>query len=126
VGENFKMPQYNICPVAKPRMTRADKWLKRPATAKYWHFVDLCRLNRVELPCFGAHVTFVLPMPKSMSEKRTAEMNEHPHMNRPDLSNIIKSLEDAVYKEDSVIYDLWATKIWGYEGKIIIEGKAKG
>ncbi len=114
------MPEYFINPVAKPRMTRADKWWKRPATAKYWHFVDLCRLNRVILPCFGAHVTFILPMPESWSKKKRAAMDGKPHMIRPDLSNLVKAIEDAIYREDSVIYDLWATKIWGKEGKIII------
>ncbi len=27
--------------VAKPRMTRSDKWKERPATSKYWAFKDL-------------------------------------------------------------------------------------
>ncbi len=115
------MPEYPICPVAKPRMTRADKWRKRPATAKYWHFVDECRLNRVELPCFGAHVTFVLPMPKSWSKKKKAIQNGKPHMSRPDLSNMLKAIEDAIYQEDSVIYDVHIEKCWGIEGKIIIK-----
>ena len=117
--------EYPICPVAKPRMTRADKWRKRPATSKYWHFVDLCKLYRVQFPCFGSHVTFVLPLPKSQSKKRNAAMCGKPHMNRPDLSNLIKALEDSIYKEDAVIYDLWATKVWGYTGKIIIEDRIR-
>ena len=119
------MPEYFIVPVAKPRMTRADKWRKRPATAKYWHFVDLCRLNRVVLPCFGAHVTFILPMPKSWSGKKKALLDGKPHMIRPDLSNMIKALEDSVYKEDAVIYDIHIKKVWGFTGKIIIEEGVK-
>lgn len=115
------MSIYNITPVAKPRMTRADKWLKRPATTKYWRFVDQCKAAKVALPCFGAHVTFVLPMPASMSKRRKKEWDGKPHMNRPDLSNMLKALEDALYQEDSVIYDIHITKIWGYEGKIIIK-----
>lgn len=115
------MPEYPIIPVAKPRMTKSDKWRKRPATAKYWHFVDLCRLNRVVLPCFGAHVTFVLPMPGSWSKKKRVVMDSKPHMVRPDLSNLLKALEDAIYQEDSVIYDVHIQKQWGIEGKIIIK-----
>jgi len=113
--------EYPICPVPKPRMTRADKWRKRPATAKYWRFVDQCKASRVALPCYGAHVTFVLPMPESMSAKKKRLMEGKPHMQRPDLSNLLKALEDAVYHEDSVIYDIRISKIWGKEGKIIIE-----
>jgi Holliday junction resolvase RusA-like endonuclease len=116
------MPEYLINPVAKPRMTRADKWRKRPATSKYWHFVDLCKLQRVEFPCFGAHVTFILPMPASWPKKKRATHNGKPHMSRPDLSNLLKALEDAIYQEDSVIYDVQITKRWGPEGKIVIEG----
>ena len=117
------MPEYPICPVAKPRMTRSDKWRKRPATQRYWHFVDLCKLNRVELPCFGAHVIFILPMPKSWSEKAKRQSNGKPHMQRPDLSNLLKALEDAIYQEDSVIYNVYIEKRWGPEGKIIIDQK---
>ncbi len=117
--------EYFINPVAKPRMSRSDRWRKRPATAKYWHFVDQCKLNRVILPCFGANVTFILPMPKSWSAKRRINTDTAPHMQRPDLSNLLKALEDAIYKEDSVIYDVHIKKVWGFEGKIIIEEKLK-
>ena len=30
--------RYNITPVAKPRMTKRDKWLKRSVVEKYWEF----------------------------------------------------------------------------------------
>ena len=112
--------EYFIVPVPKPRMTQRDKFFKRPATAKYWHFVDLCKLNRIALPCFGAHVTFILPMPRSWSKKKKATMDGKPHMSRPDLSNLLKALEDAIYQEDSVIYDVHIEKRWGIEGKILI------
>ena len=114
--------EYPITPVAKPRMTRADKWRKRPATSKYWHFVDLCKLQRVEFPCFGAHVTFILPMPGSWSKKKKAQMDGKPHMQKPDWDNLGKALSDAIYKDDSGIYDVHITKRWGRDGMIIIEG----
>lgn len=115
------MAEYPICPVAKPRMTRADKFSKRPATTKYWNFVDQCKLEKVVLPCFGAHVTFILPMPASWSQKKKAQMNGKPHMQRPDLSNMLKAIEDAIYQEDSVIYSIKIEKRWGMIGKILIE-----
>ena len=115
------MATYNICPVAKPRMTRSDRWKKRPATAKYWKFVDQCKLEKVVLPCFNSHITFVLPLPKSYSGKRRKEWDGEPHTIRPDLSNLLKALEDALYQEDSGIYDIHVTKVWGLTGKIIIE-----
>lgn len=120
-GIEMNAREYFIVPVAKPRMTRADKWRKRPATSKYWKFVDQCKAERVELPCFGAHVTFILPMPASWSRKKKATHNGKPHMSKPDLDNCLKALGDAVYKDDSGIYDIHVTKLWGREGKIIIE-----
>ena len=114
------MTEYKICPVAKPRMVRSDKWRKRPATDKYWKFVDQCKLERVVLPCFNSHVTFILPMPNSFSKKKKGQLNGKPHMQRPDLSNLLKALEDALYQDDSGIYDIWIEKRWGIEGKIII------
>ena len=113
--------EYKINPIAKPRMTRADKWKKRPATIKYWKFVDQCKLERVILPCFNSHVTFVLPMPASFSKKKRAAMDGKPHMQKPDWDNLGKALSDAIYKDDSGIYDIHITKVWGLMGKIIIE-----
>jgi Holliday junction resolvase RusA-like endonuclease len=117
------MTEYNICPVPKPRMTRRDKWLKppRPAVKRYWNFCTQCKLERVILPCFGAHVVFILPISDSFSKKKKLYLNGKPHMQRPDLSNLLKALEDALYQEDSGIYDVHVTKVWGMEGKIIIE-----
>lgn len=125
------MAEYFITPIAKPRMSRSDKWKRRPATAKYWKFVDQCRLEKVVLPCFGAHVTFILPMPKSWSQKKKGQMNGKPHMGSMghppekeiDLDNLLKALGDAIYGNDSGIYDIWVTKRWGCMGKIIIESK---
>ncbi len=114
--------EYFIVPVPKPRMTRRDKWLKppRPAVKRYFDFALMCKLLKIVLPCYGAHVTFILPIPQSMSTKRRRALDGKPHMQRPDLSNLLKALEDALYQEDSGIYDIHCTKLWGLEGKISI------
>ncbi len=119
--------EYFITPVPKPRMTRRDKWLKppRPAVKRYWDFANLCKLLKIVLPCYGAHVIFILPIPQSMPTKKRNELNGKPHMQRPDLSNLLKALEDAIYQEDSVIYDIHVTKLWGLEGMILIEEEIK-
>jgi len=41
-------------------------------------------------------------------------------MQTPDLSNLLKSLEDALRKEDKEIWDVHASKRWGTEGQIRI------
>ncbi len=65
------MPKYIINPVGKPRMTRRDKWKQRPPVMRYRMFCDEARLHGIQLPENGAHVTFVLPMPKTWSKKKT-------------------------------------------------------
>lgn len=113
---------YQIKPVPKPRMVHSDRWRKRPPVLRYWAFCDHVRLLGVVLPEQGAAVTFCLPMPKSWSKKKRKEMNNQRHTSRPDLSNLLKALEDAVYTDDSKIWhyaDL--RKVWAVEGAIIIK-----
>jgi len=88
---------------------------------RYWAFCDEVRLRGVELPESGARVTFVLPMPRSWSKKKKAQMDGKPHQQTPDADNIFKALGDAVHKEDCIIWDVRITKLWGHEGSIRIE-----
>lgn len=111
---------YNITPLGKPRMTRADKWKKRPEVLRYRAFCDEVRLNKVTLPEGGYHVIFVLPMPPSWSKKKRALMDGKPHQQKPDKDNLEKALLDALFGEDSHIWDGRVTKIWGETGKMII------
>ena len=115
--------EYHIIPIAKPRMTRRDKWLSPPRNCvrKYWNFRDQCHLKKVILLCSGAHVVFILPMPQSWSKKKKLEMDGSKHEDKPDLDNLLKALGDALYDNDSCIWDVRITKRWGREGKIIIE-----
>ena len=112
---------YNITPVGKPRMTQRDRWKKRPATARYYLFKDECRLLDVELPESAFHVHFILPMPKSWSKKKKAEMLGKPHKQKPDVDNMVKALLDAIYDDDSHVSDLRSSKWWGDEGRIVVE-----
>ena len=120
---------YPITPVAKPRMTRRDKWLRppRPCVAKYWAFRDEVRWRKVELPKEGATVIFILPMPGSWSKAKRRRMAGTKHEQTPDLSNLIKALEDACYTDDKSIwhYD-GQLKLWGVEGKIVIINRKGG
>jgi len=116
---------YPICPVPKPRMTGRDKWLRpaRPAVKRYRDFCDLCRLHKVKLNPSGCRVTFFLPMPESWSANKRRVTKGMPHMVKPDLDNLTKSLFDALYANDSIIYSISLGKYWEEEGKIIIENE---
>jgi Holliday junction resolvase RusA-like endonuclease len=113
--------EYQICPVAKPRQTRSDVWKKRPCVMRYRSFADECRASGMEIPEAGAHIIFIIPMPKSWSEKRKKAMDGQPHQQTPDIDNICKSLLDSLFKNDSHIYDIRLSKFWGRNGKIIIK-----
>lgn len=66
-------------------------------------------------------MTFILPMPASFSGKQKILLNGAPHTQIPDLDNLLKALSDALFSNDSIIWDIHATKRWGFVGKIIIE-----
>ena len=111
---------YDITPIAKPRMTQRDKWKQRDCVMRYRQFKDEVRLLGITVPEFGYHVTFILPMPQSWSEKKKVLKYGTPHQQRPDKDNLEKALLDALFSDDSHIWDGRVTKRWGYEGKIIL------
>lgn len=103
--------KYPIEPVPKPRMTRRDKWRKRPCVMRYRAFKDKCRAHRVELPQ-PCHVVFWMPMPDSWPESKREIMNGARHTQRPDVDNLGKGLLDAVLQEDSHIWNVRFEKRW--------------
>ncbi len=109
--------------VPKPRMTRADRWKKRPCVLRYWDFADVLRAaaaaQNFELGD-RIKIEFHIAMPKSWSKKKRSEMEGRPHKNKPDLDNCIKSCADILKKEDKTIYEITATKSWSREPRIII------
>ena len=110
--------KYPIFPVAKPRMTRRDKWRQRPCVMKYRAFKDECRLHGIYIPQAGAHIIFHVPMPKSWPKKKRIESCGKAHRQRPDIDNYCKALLDAIYEEDSGVWDIRITKVWSETGAI--------
>lgn len=121
--EKTILKNYQIVPVPKPRMTRSDKWKKRKCVLRYFEFCDKCRDLNISIDN-GDHIIFVLPMPNSWSINKKKAYYNKPHQQRPDIDNLQKSLQDAIFEEDSHIYDVRITKVWGYVGKIIIKNGA--
>jgi Holliday junction resolvase RusA-like endonuclease len=109
--------RYDITPVPKPRQTQRDKWAKRPAVLRYRAFADEVRLRKVKLP-EHAHVLFVLPMPASWNQTQRGGHRGAAHLQKPDVDNLQKGLLDALYEDDSGVWDIRATKIWGDKGAI--------
>lgn len=112
----------NITPVGKPRMTRNSAYLY----TDYWIYKDKLILEASKynyiIESVLENITFVLPFPKTYSNKKRKELLGKPHMLKPDLDNILKGWQDALIDNDSKIHTYNnIRKIWGIEGKIIID-----
>ena len=111
--------KFYIDPLPKPRMTRADRWKKRPCVIRYWEYktelqakLDICGIEIDDV----IKVEFGVPMPKSWSKKKKKEIDQKPHQQRPDVDNLMKGLMDALFQEDSHIHTIHAKKVWSNNG----------
>lgn len=111
----------DITPVPKPRMTKSDRWKKRPAVTRYWAFCDQLREQWGDEPLPEAvSMFFQLPMPNSWSKKKKAELAGKPHKQRPDIDNLMKAVMDALCEDDSYIHSVKARKEWSKIGAIVL------
>jgi Holliday junction resolvase RusA-like endonuclease len=100
--------------MAAPRMTRADKWKKRPVVLAYRAFRDELRKQKVELP-IPCRVVFFMPMPKSWSRIKKITMDGEPHTVRPDIDNLLKALLDTLFAQDGHVWSIWPEKRWSID-----------
>jgi len=92
---------------------------------RYRAFADKCKELGVVVPEYGSTVIFTLPMPKSWSKKKRAQMDGEPHQQTPDVDNLAKALLDSVYDNDCRVWDIRFIKRWGVDGRIDIENTAE-
>jgi Holliday junction resolvase RusA-like endonuclease len=121
--------RFDIPPKPKPRMTRGDRWKKRPIVLEYWKWCDALRglTNgaRFVLPDCGFRLVFHIEMPPSWSKKKRNAMRGTPHQVKPDSDNLLKAVFDALNKKDQSIWDYRVTKVWDDEAFIeVIMGDA--
>lgn len=114
----------SLTPVPSPRMTRSDKWDPRPCVTRYFAFRNEFRMKCSVLGYKQLQnklqVDFVLPMPETWSEKKKKSLDGKPHVQTPDLDNLLKSVMDAFNVNDGLVWDIHARKFWGREGEVII------
>lgn len=105
-----------ITPVAKPRMTKSDRWKKRPATTKYWNFkAELAQACNEAGYVQGMtlYVTIGIQMPKSWKKSRRIEMLSKPHDQKPDWDNYAKAICDCLMPDgDEKIHTGCVNKVW--------------
>ena len=118
----------DISPCPKPRMTRADRWKKRPAVVRFFAFRDAVKQELEDLFALqnnsiidfrSVEIVFHIPMPKSWSKKKKKLYEGTPHLQRPDLDNYIKAWNDCILDEDSSVWQIHATKLWTLDSGFI-------
>lgn len=119
--------EFQVKPVPKPRMTRRDKWKKRPIVVAYHQYKDLLNM---QANLYDYHLTpelnmdFHISMPESWSKKKKLEMVGKKHQQRPDLDNLVKAFQDALSDEDGYVAVYKNVgKYWSLEDKIIVYEK---
>ena len=108
-------------PPGKPRMTRRDRWARRPAVLSYRAWADRARLAAAEAlgelmkarqPPGTVRAVAYFAMPASWRPKLRAEMVGKPHRVKPDSDNVAKALLDALTDRDQVIHEIHILKRW--------------
>lgn len=108
-------------PVGKPRMTRRDKWARRPTVVEYRAWADRARNASADLlrELLGkgvvpgrVYAVARMPLPASLSGRRRDKLMGSPHRVKPDADNIAKALLDALLDNDQVVYDQRVLKLW--------------
>lgn len=119
-------------PIAKsrPRFTSRGGFA-RAYTAKktvdYENIVAHYGRIAIAVPLAGPlrlDLLFTLPIPASMAKKRATALLNTPHIKKPDLTNLSKSVEDGLngiaYIDDSQIYDIHGSKIYGHVVGVLV------
>ena len=90
-------------PKAKPRMTRQDKWMKRPIVVQYRLWEDECKAV-IAVPNGPLAITlkFFLPVPPSWSSKKRNSARGLPHTLKPDLDNLIKGCDGFIHNDQRI------------------------
>jgi Holliday junction resolvase RusA-like endonuclease len=61
---------------------------------------------------YSLAVRFVLPFPKTASARRRHADAGSPHLVKPDTSNLLKAVEDALFLHDQAIWSVTAQKYY--------------
>jgi Holliday junction resolvase RusA-like endonuclease len=121
--------RFQLAPMGAVRMNQSRASQHSPAAERYTTYKMqlriLARMLSYEVPAAGLSLRFILPMPKSWSAKKQAEMMGQPHQSKPDTDNLIKGFLDALCPDveggDSYVWQYGRMeKIWGKTGAIVV------
>lgn len=112
----MKPKTYDITPT--PYITRTHQGRFSDKAKRYHAWLEHARRMRVTFPPDGANIVFIMPMPVSWSKTKRLELCGSPHKQTPDLSNLIKSLEDAVYHNGALRSEMRNDKVISSYGRV--------
>ena len=112
-------------PLGKPRMTRRDKWKKRPCVMRYRAWADTVRAAAGAVPpaMRVQRLSWVATFepPKSWSKLKRNDAIGNAHCVKPDRDNIDKAVLDILYpRGDQAISCGTIEKRWGWVASLVI------
>jgi Holliday junction resolvase RusA-like endonuclease len=104
----FRIPRNKLKPAGLARLKRLERYNEYKAS-----ILTLARKENLRFTEQGLEIIFYIPVPKSWSQWKKKHNHMKGHTSKPDLSNILKALEDGLLKEDKMIFNYAGlTKKW--------------
>lgn len=103
----FRIPEDKLRPDGLKRKRRLQKY-----NTYKGELLDVSREKRFIIPEFGAHITFFVPVFRSWSKKKKADLHLQPHQAKPDLDNFLKAFKDSIMREDKGVHSYTVSKKW--------------
>ncbi len=122
----FRIRRDKLRPEGLKRLLRLERYNK--------YKIDILSLSKEKnftFPEQGLEINFFIPIPKSWKEYKKKAMHLKLHQQKPDLSNLLKALEDGLLSEDKGIAHYagvskrWINKPEGYIELVIHPPKIK-
>ncbi len=104
--------------IGKPRMTRSDKWKKRPCVVRYREWCDALRSVAGPVPDPSSIVE--VKITATFACKGKAKSGDY-HRVKPDNDNICKGVLDCLFEQDQKIPASCCYKFWGDSDSLRIE-----
>jgi Holliday junction resolvase RusA-like endonuclease len=112
----------NLIPVPTPRPRVVTNFVNGKRVSRTYNskkyteykkaFLQIAKMQnkRFLTGALKLEVLFVMPIPKSWSKKKREAMVGQPHICKPDIDNLLKSvldeLEGTIYRNDSQIFEI--------------------
>jgi Holliday junction resolvase RusA-like endonuclease len=94
----FKIPRDRLKPAGLKRLQRLERYNEYKVS-----LLALTKEQKFIFPYQGASIRFFIPVPNTWPKWKKNLMHGKLHTSKPDLSNLLKAVEDALFLEDKMI-----------------------